>query len=220
MKTYKPREFAQELGVSVKTLQRWDRSGVLKAHRTLTDRRYYTQEQLFEARKASVVPAEVTIYARAFEDETELKYQLALLREEAEKRGFSVKGELSEMGSAYEFCRPKFCRLLKESKDGNVKTIFIAHPVSLTGFGYSEFEKRLANLGVNIISLDDKNTATSTDACKDFEEACKQLASKLPGIVSILELLQTDETPVFPEDIEDADDEDADFDTEPDETEE
>lgn len=42
---YKPKDFAELLGVSVKTLQRWDREGILKANRTPTDRRYYTYEQ-------------------------------------------------------------------------------------------------------------------------------------------------------------------------------
>lgn len=36
---YKPKDFAELLGVSVKTLQRWDR-----ANRTPTDRRYYTYD--------------------------------------------------------------------------------------------------------------------------------------------------------------------------------
>lgn len=44
-KTYKPQEFAEMLGVSVKTLQRWDREGTLTACRTITNRRYYTHEQ-------------------------------------------------------------------------------------------------------------------------------------------------------------------------------
>ena len=38
---YKPKEFAELLGVSVKTLQRWDREGTLTANRTPTNRRYY-----------------------------------------------------------------------------------------------------------------------------------------------------------------------------------
>lgn len=45
MSNYKPKEFAEMIGVSVKTLQRWDKNGKLKAHRTPTDRRFYTQEQ-------------------------------------------------------------------------------------------------------------------------------------------------------------------------------
>ena len=45
---YKPKDFAALLGVSVKTLQRWDRDGVLKANRTPTDRRYDTYSQYLQ----------------------------------------------------------------------------------------------------------------------------------------------------------------------------
>lgn len=45
---YKPKDFAELLNVSVKTLQRWDRDDVLKAFRTPTDRRYYTYDQYLE----------------------------------------------------------------------------------------------------------------------------------------------------------------------------
>lgn len=45
---YKPKDSAELLGVSVKTLQRWDREGTLKANRTPTDRRYYTYNQYLQ----------------------------------------------------------------------------------------------------------------------------------------------------------------------------
>jgi len=48
MSNYKPKEFAEMIGVSVKTLQRWDRDGVLKACRNPKDRRYYTDKQYAE----------------------------------------------------------------------------------------------------------------------------------------------------------------------------
>ena len=44
-KIYKPKEFAELLGVSVSTIQRWDKKGLLVAYRTPTNRRYYTYEQ-------------------------------------------------------------------------------------------------------------------------------------------------------------------------------
>ena len=34
--------------MSVKTLQRWDRDGILKENRTPTDRRYYTYDQYLQ----------------------------------------------------------------------------------------------------------------------------------------------------------------------------
>jgi len=45
---YKPKEFAELLNVSVKTLQRWDREKTLVANRTPTNRRYYTYDQYLQ----------------------------------------------------------------------------------------------------------------------------------------------------------------------------
>lgn len=47
-KTYNISEAAEIMGVSVKTLQRWDREGKLVANRTPTNRRFYTENQLKE----------------------------------------------------------------------------------------------------------------------------------------------------------------------------
>ena len=45
MVTYKISEFAKLIGVSISTLRNWDRSGVLKAHKTPTGHRFYTHKQ-------------------------------------------------------------------------------------------------------------------------------------------------------------------------------
>lgn len=45
MRTYTLGEFACLTGKATSTLQRWDRTGVLTAHRTMTNRRYYTHDQ-------------------------------------------------------------------------------------------------------------------------------------------------------------------------------
>ena len=44
----KPKDFAEKIGVTVKTLQNWDNDGTLKAQRTPTNRRYYTEQQYLE----------------------------------------------------------------------------------------------------------------------------------------------------------------------------
>ena len=40
----KPKDFAEKIGVTVKTLQNWDNNGILKAQRTPTNRRCYTEK--------------------------------------------------------------------------------------------------------------------------------------------------------------------------------
>ena len=63
---YKPKDFAELLGVSVKTLQRWDREGTLKANRTPTNRRYYTYDQYLQFKGINTEndKRHVVIYAR------------------------------------------------------------------------------------------------------------------------------------------------------------
>ncbi len=46
MKTYKLGEMARILNISTKTLQRLDNNGILQAHRTITNRRYYTDKDI------------------------------------------------------------------------------------------------------------------------------------------------------------------------------
>ena len=47
-RTFKPKDFSKLISVSVRTLQQWDRDGILKAKRTPTNRRYYTYEQYLD----------------------------------------------------------------------------------------------------------------------------------------------------------------------------
>ena len=63
---YKPKDFAELIGVSVKTLQRWDREGILEVNRTPTDRRYYAYDQYlqFKGIKTQNDIRQVVIYAR------------------------------------------------------------------------------------------------------------------------------------------------------------
>lgn len=66
MSNYKPQEFAKMIGISVKTLQRWDRVGKLKAFRTPTDRRYYTHKQYVDYMGNDTKTGKNVIYTKSF----------------------------------------------------------------------------------------------------------------------------------------------------------
>ena len=81
---YKPKEFAELLGVSVKTLQRWDREGTLTANRTPTNRRYYTYKQYLEFKGITEDDTrKVILYARVStkNQKDDLQNQTAFLRQ-------------------------------------------------------------------------------------------------------------------------------------------
>ena len=82
---YKPKDFAELLGVSVKTLQRWDREGILKANRTPTDRRYYTYDQYLQFKGINTENdnRQIVIYARVStrNQKDDLQNQVIFLRQ-------------------------------------------------------------------------------------------------------------------------------------------
>lgn len=45
---YSPNQFGSLIGRTTKTLQKWDRDGILKANCSITNRRYYTHDQYLE----------------------------------------------------------------------------------------------------------------------------------------------------------------------------
>ena len=61
MNTYTIAAFAHRVGVSVKTLQRWDRAGRLHPSRTPTNRRVYTEEHVYQIVPQGRVPERGTI---------------------------------------------------------------------------------------------------------------------------------------------------------------
>ena len=81
--TYSPKRFGQLIGRSVNTLQKWDRKGILKAHRSPTNRRYYTHDQ-YLAYRGLVAEARgrIIVYARVSSagQKPDLAHQVAALR--------------------------------------------------------------------------------------------------------------------------------------------
>lgn len=97
----KLKDFAQLLGVSVKTLQRWDREGIFKANRTPTDRRYYTYNQYLQFKgleKANDTRA-VGFYARVStkNQKDDLHNQTEFLKQFCNAKGMIVHQCIEEI---------------------------------------------------------------------------------------------------------------------------
>src|ERR1700730_14563841 len=143
MYMYTPSEFGKRIHVSVKTLQRWDRQGVLKAHRTATNRRYYTQEDLL-----SILPQEagsrrrIIAYCRvsSVTQKPDLENQRRILDEFCEANRYVVDEWISEIGGGLDFKRKQFLRLVDAIIAGEVAMLIIAHKDRLARFGFPLLE--------------------------------------------------------------------------------
>ena len=142
---YKPKDFAELLGVSVKTLQRWDREGILKANRTPTDRRYYTYDQYLQFKGINTESdnRQIVIYARVStrNQKDDLQNQVTFLRQFCNAKGIIVDQCIGDYGSGVNYNRKKWNQLLDEVMEQKIKTIIVTHKDRFVRFGYDWFEK-------------------------------------------------------------------------------
>jgi len=119
------------VGVSVITLQRWDREGRLKAGRTPTGRRFYTDEHLTKVMGKRVVeqPQKTVCYVRVSSQaqKPDLANQQRVLEEFCQQRGYVVDEWIKEIGGGMNFKRQKFLALIDEVLSGQIGRVIIAH---------------------------------------------------------------------------------------------
>lgn len=143
MSNYKPQKFAEMIGISVKTLQRWDREGKLKAYRTPSDRRYYTHKQYVDYMGEGNSKMAKQLYIQGYQPliKDDLKNQVEFLRQYANAKGIIVDEVFEDIGSGLNYNRKKWNKLLEDCMLGTVKTIIIAHKDRFVRFAYEWFER-------------------------------------------------------------------------------
>ena len=137
---YTPSRFAKKIGVSVKTLQKWDRISVLPAKRTITNRRYYSDEDVATALRLPRVQKErrTVAYCRVSSQaqKPDLLNQQAVLRDYCEQQSIGVDEWINEIGGGLNFERKQFLKLIDAILAGDVACVVLAHQDRLARFGY------------------------------------------------------------------------------------
>ncbi len=137
---YTPAVFAKRVGVSVKTLQKWDRTLVLPAKRTITNRRYYTDEDLAAALRLPRVQKErrTVAYCRVSSQaqKPDLVNQQNVLDAFCKQRKIEVDEWIMEVGGGLNFKRKQFLSLIDAILEGQVERVVLAHQDRLARFGY------------------------------------------------------------------------------------
>ena len=169
---YKLKDFAELLGVSVKTLQRWDRDGILKANRTPTDRRYYTYDQYlqFKGIQTENDIRDIVIYARVStkNQKDDLQNQVDFLKQFCNAKGIIVNQCIEDFGSGLNYNRKKWNKLLDDVMGNRIKTIVITNKDRFIRFGYDWFEKFCEKFNTKIIIVNNETLSPNEELVQDI----------------------------------------------------
>ena len=194
---YKPKDFAELLGVSVKTLQRWDRDGILKENRTPTDRRYYTYDQYlqFKGIQTENDIRDTVIYARVStrNQKDDLQNQVEFLKQFCNAKGIIVNQCVEDFGSGLNYNRKKWNRLLDEVMANKIKTIVISNKDRFIRFGYDWFEKFCEKFNTKIIIVNNETLSPNEELVQDIISILHVFSCRLYGLRKYKNQIKEDE---------------------------
>ena len=194
---YKPKDFAELLGVSVKTLQRWDRDGILKANRTPTDRRYYTYDQYlqFKGIQTENDIRDTVIYARVStkNQKYDLQNQVEFLKQFCNAKGIIVNQCIEDFGSGLNYNRKNWNKLLDEVMENKIKTIVISNKDRFIRFGYDWFEKFCEKFNTKIIIVNNETLSPNEELVQDIISILHVFSCRLYGLRKYKNQIKEDE---------------------------
>jgi len=188
---------AEMLGVSVKTIQRWEREGrLVPAGRSDSNRRVYTESQLLEfqgvQRAGGKEPARLVAYCRVSSaaQKPDLANQRRVLEEFVVARGLANVEFIEEVGGGLNFQRKKFLALMDQIGRCEVKTLVIAHRDRLTRFGFEWFEHYAKSNGCEILVLNQERLSPEQEMVQDLMTIVHCFSSRLYGLRNYKKKLQ------------------------------
>jgi predicted site-specific integrase-resolvase len=181
---YSPKEFGALIGRAVITLQKWDRSGQLKARRTPTDRRYYTHAQYLEFIGQKAVTKKIVSYCRVSSSgqKKDLISQQTAVEQFCIAAGKPVAERLEDVGSGLNYKRKQFVSLMEQVERGEISEIVIAHKDRLVRFGFEWFEKFCSDHGCQIVVMNAESLSPEAEMTKDLLSIIHCFSSRLYGL--------------------------------------
>jgi putative resolvase len=160
-------EAARALGVSVKTIQRWDKAGLLPVIRTATNQRRIPVDAVERIRRTSGQLLRCAIYARVSSAKQELMgnltRQVERLQQVARERGYQVVALIAEQASSLNERRRGMKRLLHLIDQQEIDLVLIEYPDRLVRFGFGYLEEAFRWKQVHLEVVEPPKAQTPTE---------------------------------------------------------
>ena len=181
---YTMKEASKLLGVTIRTIQRWDKEGKIRCVRTVGGKRRVPESEIkrilgiHEERK-------IVGYARvsSHTQKDDLERQIELIKSYAKGRGWDVE-ILKDVGSGLKEDRRNFQELLKMVMNGKVSKVVIAYPDRLTRFGFKTLKEFFKSYGTEIVVINHEEKSPQEELIEDLITIISHFAGKLYGMRS------------------------------------
>ena len=182
--TYSSGEFAKLVGRCVKTVQAWDRNGLLKAGRTPTNKRFYTDADVRKARGIPEAKRVAVVYCRVSSQaqRPDLQNQRRMLEEFCAAKGIGDAEFIEEIGGGLNFKRKRFLELMDRIAVGAVSKLILAHRDRLVRFGFEWFEHFCEVNGCEILILHAQTLSPQEEMVQDLMTIVHCFSSRLYGL--------------------------------------
>jgi len=189
MKRYKVGEFAKLLNVTVKTLQNWDKQGTLKAYRTPTNQRFYTEEQLNQVLNLSNNNQNKKQglkigYCRVstHNQKNSLENQEEYLRSYTNAKGVILDEVFTDIGSGINYSRKNFNKILELVEAGEISEIYVTYKDRFVRFGFEWFNTFCEKHGAEIIVLNQPSTSPEQELAEDLLNIVTEFSARSHGL--------------------------------------
>jgi excisionase family DNA binding protein len=179
-------EAAKRLGVTVKTLQRWDREGkFVSAARTSGNHRLYLESEVLALQGVQrSTPSRIVAYCRVSSpaQKTDLVNQKAIVADFCAAKGLANVEFIEEIGGGMNMKRKKFVAIMDAITARQVKTLVVAHKDRLARFGFDWFSHHCEANGCELLVLNQDRLSPETEMVEDLMTIVHCFSSRLYGL--------------------------------------
>ncbi|EFH89526.1 IS607 family transposase [Ktedonobacter racemifer] len=183
---YSVAQFAKQVGVSVKTVRRWDREGKLKAKRTLSGRRYYDEADLAMALNLPKPPAARRTIASCRvsspAQRPDVRNQRAALSSDAACKPLVVDDWMMEIGGGLDVERKQFLALVDAIVAGEVERVLIAHQDRLARFGFALLKHLCETHHTELVVMNAETLSPEQELVQDVLSVLHCFSSRWHGL--------------------------------------
>lgn len=185
---YKSKEFCKKLSISLKTLERLEKSGEIVPIRKGTRTRYYTDEHIqnylgIKEEKRNEKRLVIAYYRVSTNSQKkEMRYQKESIETFAINSGIIVDEYLYDIGSGLNFKRKNFLKIIDMIENNKISKLIVTYKDRLTRFAFDLIEERCNVNNVELVVINLESTSPQQELMEDLMSIIHVFSCRLYGL--------------------------------------